>query len=406
MKKFFSFLLIVPLAFASFVPALQAQPIADKVQVHFFEREDCSHCQDQDAFLKDLSQQRDDFEIVYHDIYIDEQKELFIEVAETKDLPKVTPLTIIGGHVIQGFSTAETTGKRLVELIEDSKGEPQYNMRQILENNLLKDLEQGGETCDETEGCAVNNNLIIDVPFIGTVDMGKYSLPALALSLGFVDGFNPCAMWVLVMFLTILAEVGSRKRMFEVAGLFLLAEAIMYYLILNVWMTTWDFIGLDRFVTPIVGIVALGAGLYFLYLFSIDDQTCKVGSLEQKRKTQEKMRDLAHNPMTFVTAGSILLLAFSVNIIEFACSIGIPQTFTKVLDINYLSFAAKQFYNFLYILMYMVDDLIVFAIAIYSFDRIGLTTQKYTKASHLIGGVIMVVLGLIFLMDPTLLTFR
>ena len=109
--------------------------------------------------------------------------------------------------------------------------------------------------------------------------------------------------------------------------------------------------------------------------------------------------------MTIITALGILGLALSVNIIEFACSVGIPQTFTKILDINYLSWAGKQLYNAIYIFMYMVDDLIIFGIALYSFDRIGLTTHKYTRASHLIGGTIMVILGLILLVDPTLLVF-
>jgi cytochrome c biogenesis protein CcdA len=212
-------------------------------------------------------------------------------------------------------------------------------------------------------------------------------------------------MWVLVMFLTILAEAGSRRRMFEMAGLFIVAEAIMYYLILNVWMTTWDFVGMDQIITPIVGLIAIGAGGYFLYLFYKKDTTCKVGSLESKRRTHEKIKGYALAPMTIMVALGILGLAFSVNIIEFACSVGIPQTFTKILDLSYLSWVGKQFYNSLYILMYMIDDLIIFAIALYSFEKIGLTTHKYTRASHFVGGLIMVILGLILIIDPTLLIF-
>ena len=109
--------------------------------------------------------------------------------------------------------------------------------------------------------------------------------------------------------------------------------------------------------------------------------------------------------MTIAVALGVLALAFSVNIIEFACSIGIPQTFTKILDINYLTWAGKQFYNALYILMYMVDDLIVFGLALYSFEKVGLTTHKYTSASHFIGGLLMLILGLIMLLNPTLLVF-
>ena len=59
-------------------------------------------------------------------------------------------------------------------------------------------------------------------------------------------------------------QAGSRRRMFEFAGLFILAEAVMYYLILNVWFTAWDFVKLDKIVTPLVGLLALGSGIYFI----------------------------------------------------------------------------------------------------------------------------------------------
>ena len=41
----------------------------------------------------------------------------------------------------------------------------------------------------------------------------------------------------------------------------------------------------------------------------------------------------------------------------------------------------------------------------YSFDKIGLTTAKYTRFSHFVGGILMVLLGLILLVKPTLLVF-
>ena len=67
-------------------------------------------------------------------------------------------------------------------------------------------------------------------------------------------------MWVLVMFLSILAQSGSRKKMVQIAGIFILAEAIMYFMILNVWYKTWDFVKLDHIVTPIIGLISLAAG--------------------------------------------------------------------------------------------------------------------------------------------------
>jgi len=397
-----------PVAFAQ--EASTTPVCKDPVRIEIFERQDCGHCQAEKKFFGQLQKERNDLMINYHDIGDAEHKKHFLQLTELEKLPKVTPITLIDGTILQGFDTLETTGVKIRSLIDEAKGKPQYTFDEfIAAGGSAKIISEGGacNTDGTTVQCAAQApNTLITLPVIGkVVDVSKYSLPLLSIVLGFVDGFNPCAMWVLVMFLTILAEAGSRRKMFQMAGIFIFAEAIMYYLILNVWMTTWDFVGLDRFVTPIVGAVALGAGSYFLWLFYKKDSSCKVGNLDSKRKTVEKIKKYALAPMSILTALGILGLALSVNIIEFACSVGIPQTFTKVLDMNYLSWMGKQGYNALYIFMYMIDDLVVFLIALYSFEKIGLTTHKYTRISHFIGGLIMVILGFILLVKPTLLVF-
>lgn len=390
-------------------PSYAVETSVDTVRIEVFERDDCGHCQNEKEFLNKLQSERGDLVVVYHDISEKEHKEHFINLTELENLPKVTPITIIDGIILQGFDTEKTTGQKIRALVDSAKGKTQYTFEEFINAGGSKSIEQSDAVCSiegDVIGCATDDaDYWVTIPFYGPVNVARYSLPALSLVLGLVDGFNPCAMWVLVLFLTILMEAGSRRRMIEMAGLFIIAEAVMYYLILNAWMTAWDFVGLDAVITPIVGFIAVAAGTFFLYQFYKADTTCKVGSLESKRKTSEKIKHYATAPMTIVTALGILALAFSVNIIEFACSIGIPQTFTKVLDLNALTWTGKQFYNLLYIIMYMADDIIIFGLALYSFDKIGLTTHKYTRASHLIGGTLMIILGLILVINPTLLVF-
>lgn len=409
-KKFAQMILLgavfftAPLAYAAASP--DTATAGDVVQIEMFGREDCTHCKDEKKFFKDLQAQRGDLEVNYHDIADTQEKALFDQLVTLEGLSKVTPITLIDSTVVQGFSTPETTGKQMVSLIDTAKGKKQMTVQEFIAAGGSKQLLVGGEACIAEGECPIpQSEFLVNIPFYGAVDVAKYSLPILSLVLGFVDGFNPCAMWVLVLFLTILLEAGSRRRMFEMAGLFIFAEAVMYYLILNVWMGTWDFVGLDNIVTPIVGTVAVGAGIFFLYNFYKADTSCKVGSLSAKKRTAERIKHYATVPMNIPVALGILGLAFSVNIIEFACSVGIPQTFTKVLDMNHLSFMGKQIYNAMYIFMYMIDDLVVFALALYSFDKIGLTTAKYTRFSHFVGGILMVALGLILLFEPSILVF-
>ena len=190
--------------------------------------------------------------------------------------------------------------------------------------------------------------------------------------------------------------------MILIAGLFIVAETVMYYLILNVWFTTWDFVGLDRYVTPVVGLLALGGGVFFLYEWYRADGTCKVTNSEQRSKISAQVRKLASEPFTWLSAAGVIMLALSVNVIEFACSIGIPQAFTKIIELNELSFFGSQSLMFVYILFYMVDDFIVLGLALWGAERLHLTTT-YARWCNLFGGLLMLLLGSLLVFAPEIL---
>lgn len=386
--------------------AQTAQP-TEKVLIEMFSREDCTHCKDQKAFLNELAGRRSDFVVVYDDLSEEANKQLWIKVAELEKMPKVTPITLIGETVIQGFDKPETTGKIIEDLIDKNIGKPNIGFQKFVEmggSGKVKKVANG--TCEEgsSECTVVDEPLLVSIPFVGSVDVSKYSLPVLSFVLGFVDGFNPCAMWVLVTFLLVLLQMGDRKKMWQIAGLFILAETVMYYMILNVWAGVWDFVGLDNIVTPIVGAVAIGGGLFFLYEWKTSDGTCKIIDIKKRQKTKSKIQKLAMAEMTILTVLGVIGLALSVNIIEFACSIGIPQAFTKILNLNSLDFWTYQLQMAIYILAYMVDDFVVFGIALYSIEKIGITT-KYSKLCNLVGGILMMILGFILIFHPSWLVF-
>jgi len=379
-----------------------------RVLVEFFERQDCAHCQAEKAYLEELSSKRVDFEVRSVDIGTDEGRGLFNRFTEAQKLSKATPITVIGATVLQGFDSEKTTGKRIEDLIEANKNKPLIGIEGLLSGQASEIEKTKGAICDTTTGiCTMPepDPLFVTIPFVSkTINVNEYSLPVLSGVLGLIDGFNPCAMWVLVTFLLVLIQMGSRRRMWTVAGLFIIAESTMYYLILNVWFTTWDFVGLDRFVTPIVGIVSILGGLFFLYEWYHSDGTCQVVNLEGRAKISGRIKKLASEPFTWLTAFGVIALAFSVNVIEFACSIGIPQAFTKIIEMNDLSFWQTQGYMVDYIFFYMIDDFLVFGLALWGFDRLHLT-QAYSKWSNLIGGLLMLTLGYLLIFHPEILRF-
>lgn len=370
------------------------------VPISVFEREDCGHCQDLKKFLNQYSQEESAVNIINIDIHTKEGKKLYDEFTERFKLPQVTPIILAGNKTIIGFDSPEGAGEQIKALVEESKNKKTYTAEEF----LLKTVADDGQIINPDTEDIVSELKQVKIPLIGYINIKDYSLGALAVIFGFVDGFNPCAMWVLVMFLTILLKAGSRKRMLQLAGLFIIAETVMYYAIMNAWITAWNFVGLDRIITPGVGLIAIGAGCFFLYEYRKYKGACKVINYNQKQKIKSKIERLVNSPLTLAAVIGILGLAFSVNIIEFACSIGIPQAFTKILDINNLSWLARQFYILIYIIFYMIDDLIVFGGALYAFSRLNLA-HKYSQLSNLIGGILMIILGLLLIFAPGALVF-
>src|SRR3989344_2807011 len=411
MKLRLLFVLLLLAAFVLPAAAHETDAVADPnvVSIEVFERVECVHCQAEKAFFAELGVRRSDFTVSFHDISNPDDNALWQQLTNLEGLSKVTPITLVGSVIIQGFDSAETTGSRIEAIIDAQQGKKNYTFEEFVMaggSGKVESFTSG--TCADGTACPIDvpagQPWLVTVPFLGPIDAKQLSLPTLSVVLGFIDGFNPCAMWVLVTFLIVLAQVGSRRKMWEVAGLFIVAEAIMYYLILNVWFTAWDFVGLDNIVTPLVGLVAVGGGIFFLYEWYKTRGTCKVINPEQRSKISQRIKALVSSPLTLLTAAGIVVLAFSVNVIEFACSIGIPQAFTKIIELNEAGFWQTQFYMALYILFYMVDDFIVFAIALYSFEKIGVTS-KYSNWSSLIGGILMIALGLILIFKRQWLIF-
>ena len=382
----------------------------DKVRIEYFGREDCKNCANLKKFLTELNKERTDFEIVQFEIDKNEKdKKYFDEITTKLKLVKGTPIIYINERIIQGFNTENTTGKEIVREIEKGKKKDKIQtLEEFVSSGNYTNVSKEGAVCEVDGVCEIapsDKEVLVTIPFTNEVlNLTDYSLPLMALILGTIDGFNPCAMWVLVLFLTALIAVGNKIKMFRVAGLFIFAEAAMYFFILNAWIYAWDFVGLDKWVTPLVGIIGIAGGIFFIrnYLKKGDTLECEVTDFEQRAKISKKIKDIANKPFTLLTALAIIGLALSVNVIEFACSVGIPQTYTKILQINEVPFWTRQFYTFIYIIGYMVDDIIVFGFALMSINKLQLTT-KYSKWVNLFGGILMIILGLIMLIKPSLL---
>ncbi len=386
-----------PLASYAETNILTPEPVA-----YMFGRDDCGFCKEQFKYLFDEG-------VAYEYLNItkdDEARRLYDEVTAKHGISKVTPITVVGETVLAGFDGPNTTGQAILSAIEKAK----YSDIRTIEDHLARATKQevilgggcSGLQC-ETTG---DSQYVFDLPFFGVVDLESFSLFTLSAVLGIIDGFNPCAMWVLITFLTLLSQAGSRKKMVLMAGIFIVAEAVMYNMILNVWYKTWDFVALDQYVTPLVGLLALGGGGFFLWRWHKNKDAalvCDITNLDTQAKTINKFQAIIAQPVTIASIFAILVIAFSVNVIEFACSVGIPQAYTKILEINMLTALERQWYILIYTIGYMIDDFIVFGLAIWGYDKLQSHGGKYAQLSLLIGGMLMLILGAILVFNPSLL---
>jgi hypothetical protein len=245
----------------------------------------------------------------------------------------------------------------------------------------------------------------VNLPLFGPVSTAALSLPALTVLLAAVDGFNPCAMWVLVFLIGLLAGMRDRRRMWLLGGAFVAASGVVYLLILSAWLNVLLFAGAIVWVRLAVGAVALAGGAHHVKaFFSAAPAVCEVTAPERRRRVLDRLKDLAGRRDLLVALAGIVALAFAVNVIEFLCSAGIPAVYTQVLALAALPAWQYAAYLLLYVAVFMLDDVIVLAAALKSLEVSGMT-GAYSRWSGLVGGVALIAIGVALIARPEWLSF-
>lgn len=366
--------------------------------IHFFHMPGCPHCSAEEEFQKGLLPEYPNIRIVSHNVAEQYEFELFSRYYDAYEIEgerRSVPLTLIGDRYILGFDTAETTGETMREYIDACLEDGCPTPEDVLEG---RSRPYAGEAAESPGGMAIS------LPLVGTIDLSGYSLPALAVVLGLVDGFNPCAMWVLVYMIALVLELKDPKRMWLIVGVFLASSGILYFLFMTAWLNVFLFLGYVRAITIIVGCAALGFGILNLkeYYDTKGAVVCKVGDEKDKVKTANKMKSIINAEMTIFTLGSIIALAFAVNSIEFVCSSALPAIFAQVLAISELPVLEHYAYILIYVFFYMLDDLVIFSLAAMAASHLA-AGNRYVAVSKILGGAILVFLGLMLLFAPDLL---
>ncbi len=370
----------------------------NKVSVSLFYSTTCPHCAKEKVFLNEYGKDNPDVEIRYFNIGEKDNAKLFQQVGDAlkADISGV-PFTVVCNEHFVGFHAADTTGVVFEEIVSQAK----LTGCSDVVGSLVKG-ETLVETVEPVQKEPSDNYLI---PVAGDVNLKDWSLPILTIVIALLDGFNPCALWVLVFLISMLLGMKDRKKMWLLGSVFIFTSALVYGLFLTAWLNIFLFIGYMRLIQILIGVVSIGISIYYLRDYWVNRSGgCKVVSSNQRQNIFERIKKITHTKSIGWALVGIVGLAVIVNMIELLCSAGLPAVYTSILSQSQLSAWSYYGYILLYILMFMLDDLIIFVVAMLTLEVVGIE-NKYARAAHVIGGVVMLVIGLAMLFKPELLMF-
>jgi len=418
MKKVFVIVITVLFSLV-FLSQVLAQETSH-VNLYLFWSAGCPHCHKEIEFLNELVKTKPNVKVVDFEISKSfRNATLFSEVgkylgADTRGVP----FTVIGSEVYAGFGEAETTGAEFIKAIEKvESGQDQ----DVLGAFLAEKLSPGESAPPDNDGSSeqvmveegqsekvADNPAVPDaikLPLFGTINPKTLSLPLLTFFIALVDGFNPCAMWVLLFLISLLLGFKDRKRMWILGSTFIAASALVYFLFMAAWLNFFLFFGFIIWIRLLVGTAALFFGYKSLKKY-IEDRNggCEVTKDEKRKQTLEKIRSIAQKDSLLPAIAGMILLAFAINLIEGVCSAGLPAIYTQILTLNKLPTIKYYLYIILYQMVFMLDDMVVFVIAMITLRSVGVES-KYARWTKLIGGIVMILIGLLLLFKPEWLLF-
>lgn len=352
-------------------PVGASEPV---VELEVFVRAGCPHCEAAKVFLAELQRERPGLRIIFHDIVQDStaRQRLATLVAERGITTLGVPTFVIGTDLIVGFLSADTTGTEIRTRL-DSKTQ--------------------GATGDPTIQS-------IQTKWFGELRVRDLGLPLFTIIIGLLDGFNPCAMWVLLFLLSLLVNLKDRRKMALLAGTFVLVSGLVYFAFMAAWLNVFLLIGLSRAVQFGLGGIALFVGAVNVKDFFAWRRGITLSIPESvKPGLYARVRAILQAEKLIVALAGIVVLAGLVNMIELLCTAGFPALYTQMLSLHQLPMWKYYSYLGLYNMAYIFDDSLMVTIAVFTLSRRKLQ-ERAGQWLKLASGTVMAALGLLLLLKP------
>jgi thiol-disulfide isomerase/thioredoxin len=380
----------------------------EKIVLYFFWGDGCPHCKVEKIFLDEMKRRYPSLEIRDYEVwYSQKNASLLTKMAEAYYLQASgVPVTFIGEHAFVGFSGQSK--KDIAEAIEDCLSKPCIDPFVVLSGmESVETPKEGagsaGISSESEELECKEAGKTVFIPWLGNLDVSEMSLPVITVVIAGLDSFNPCAFFVLFALLGLLIHAKSRTKMFLIGTVFVFFSGFTYFLFMAAWLNLFLVMGQVGIITKIAGITAIliaSVNIKDFFLFkkgislTIPDTA--------KPKLFDRMRRLlkSSSPVSILIGASILAIA--ANSYELLCTAGFPMVFTRILTLNQLPTPSYYAYLVLYNSIYIVPLLSIVLVLTLTLGKKKITEWQ-GKILKLVSGIMMIGLGGILLINPSIL---
>lgn len=392
----------------SAIARAQTPDSEDKVVIYFFWGDGCPHCAKAKPVLEGLAQKNPRVILYEYEVYNSVQNQQYLQqMGDAYGFQaQYVPTIFIGDQHWVGYNEAIET-----------------DILAAVEQCLLNGCIDAGKCIIPPPGepfvpCEVtptprpavtptpkDQGEVIDIPLIGEVDLSGQSLLLSTLLIAFVDGVNPCSVWVLTMLLALTLHTGSRRKVIIIGLVFLTVTALIYALFIAGLFTLLTFVSFLGWIEVVVALIALFFAIvnikdYFFYKeglsFTIADEK-KPGIFARMRRVLDSSQTI------WGLLGATIVLAAGVSLVEFSCTAGFPVLWTNLLSAQNVDALNFILLLVVYMLIYQLDELVIFFVAVFTL-RASKLEEKHGRILKLIGGTLMLTLALVMIFAPSLMS--
>ena len=347
-----------------------------RVHLYFFWSETCPHCLEAHPFIAAIPVERPWVQL--HALEVSRNRDnarRFEAMAEGVGEPiEGVPTLFFCGRMQVGWQDAATTGTALLADLDACRAGGKVQMQSVAAP--------------------------IALPFIGALDPATLSLPLITVILAGLDAFNPCAFFVLLFLLSLLAHQKDRRRMLLVGGIFVATSGLMYFAFMAAWLNVFQLLGALGGITLAAGLLAVFVGVINIKDFFAFEKGVTLSIPEAaKPGIYRRARAILQSGNPAAMLGATVFLAIVANFYELLCTAGFPMVYTRILTLTVASPGARYAWLALYNAIYIVPLLLIVLAFVGTLSAHKLS-EREGRLLKLMSGVMMFQLGLVLTFVP------